>query len=299
MTVMKVGGCAQGVPFAGKGWGLRAKGNHLDLDEIEAQMLQLEQAECPVEHIFGPGLYIRQVSMQAGIIALGHMQKHPHMNNFVKGRVLMLNEDGTTKELVAPMTFLAPPGRKIGLILEDVTWQNIYPTEERDVEKLEAYYLDKTALSVSTYALANEAREDDRQDFMAMLEEFGLSAEEVNEASKRQDDLIPMPYGFNRTAVFSSGIDGKGLFATANIKSGEIICPALFEGKRTPAGRYANHSKFPNAGALRMDNGDVVLIALFDIQGCIGGFVGEEITVDYRQLYADLRPQSAGLIKEG
>jgi hypothetical protein len=278
----------------------------LNLAKVEEAMLQLPQAECPVEHIFGPGLYIRQVSMQAGIIALGHMQKHPHMNSFVKGRVLMLNEDGTTRELVAPMTFLAGPGRKIGLILEDVVWQNIYPTDERDVEALEAYYLDKTAASLNAYALSNEAREDDREDFLKVLEEFGLTAEQVREESELTDDLMPMPYGFNRTAVFSSGIEGKGLFATANIKAGEIICPALFQGKRTPAGRYANHAKFANAGALRMDNGDVVLVALYDIQGCIGGFAGEEITVDYRQILEmrlvetiSQRPESAGTHKEG
>ena len=67
------------------------------------------------------------------------------------------------------------------------------------------------------------------------------------------------------------------------LKSGEIIAPARLDGKRTPAGRYTNHSKNPNSIMILRDNNDIDLVAKKVIKGCQGGNLGEEITIDYRQ----------------
>ena len=111
------------------------------VDEAEKVMLSLKQEPCPVIHRFGPGVYIREVSIKSGIVAIGHHKNFEHTNIFLKGKVLMLNDDGTKTELQAPMIFTGKPGRKVGLILEDMVWLNVYPTDETDVEKLEAYFL--------------------------------------------------------------------------------------------------------------------------------------------------------------
>jgi hypothetical protein len=87
---------------------------------------------------------MREVTIPSGSIAIGHHQNFEHMNIFLKGRVTMVNSDGTTSELNAPMCFVGKPGRKIGYIHEDVVWLNVYPTEETSVEKLEAHYLTKS-----------------------------------------------------------------------------------------------------------------------------------------------------------
>ncbi len=115
-----------------------------NLEEIEGRMLALPQANCPVFHYFAPGLYVRELHMQAGTMAIGHMQKFHHLNILIKGRILMLNPDGSQKELCAPMTFMGAPGRKVGYVLEDIIWQNIYPTEETDIEKLEDFFIERS-----------------------------------------------------------------------------------------------------------------------------------------------------------
>ena len=66
----------------------------------------------------------------------------------------------------------------------------------------------------------------------------------------------------------------------------ELIAPARIDGKRTPAGRFTNHSKTPNAEMVLSGNGDIFLFAKQSISGCKGGNVGAEITVDYRQAMA-------------
>jgi hypothetical protein len=116
------------------------------VEVLEHGFLQQEQQDCPVVHRFGPGIYIREVTIPAGTFSIGHYQKTTHLNNMVAGKVIMVGEDGSKTELVAPQTFVCGPGRKIGLILETMIWQNIYATNETDIEKLESMFLEKAKL---------------------------------------------------------------------------------------------------------------------------------------------------------
>ena len=266
----------------------------LRVEEVERKMLLLPQADCPLHHHFGPGIYVREVHIPAGAIAIGHHQKTVHMNVMIKGRVLMLNEDGSSRELVAPMTFVGQPGRKVGYILEDVVWQNIYPTDETDVEKLEATYLDKSDSwlehKATRDAIKALSHETDLDDYRLALEEEGFTEEIARSQSENEDDQIPMPYGWSKVSVRDSLIEGKGLFANHTISAGEIIAPGRIDGKRTPAGRYTNHAKDPNAEMVKLLNGDINLVAITDIYGCKGGSIGDEITIDYRQALALSKP---------
>lgn len=258
-----------------------------DIAKAENSMLQLPQAECSVIHHFGPGLYVREVHMPAGILAIGHEQRFEHLNVFLKGRVRMLNDDGTTTDLVAPMMFVGKPGKKAGYVLEDVVWQNIYATDETNIEKLERMFLvksDEFATHQAAQATARAAaHEDDRADYLAMLDETGFDHSTARSQSENEADQCTFPFGAWRVKTGASAIEGTGLFATAPIGDGELIAPARIDGKRTPAGRFTNHSKSPNAEMVLLPNGDINLISLKSIAGCHGGQDGEEITIDYRQ----------------
>jgi hypothetical protein len=256
------------------------------IEEVEHKLLQLPQVSCPVHHKFSPGLYIRELFMPAGTLAIGHEQNFAQFNVMLKGRVLMLNADGTTKELVAPLTFTGQQGRKIGYVLEDMVWQNIYPTNETDVETLEKTYLNKSAVWQANQEVQKNLltlqREVDRQDYKAMLVDLGVSRELVKTQSENEDDMFPISLENRKVCLADSPIHGKGLFATAPIEAGEVILAARLSGKRTQAGRYTNHAKEPNARMVKDAQGDLYLIALKQIQGYHGGDLGEEITVDYR-----------------
>ncbi len=118
----------------------------LDKVEIlEGEFLKQVQVDCPVVHRFGPGTYIREVKIPSNTYAIGHHQNFEHINVFLKGRVSILNDDGSFTEMVAPMVFIGKPGRKVGYIHEEITWLNIYPTEETDVDKLEGHFVTKSA----------------------------------------------------------------------------------------------------------------------------------------------------------
>jgi hypothetical protein len=44
------------------------------------------------------------------------------------------------------MTFVGKPGRKVAYIIETVVFQNIYATDETDIEKLENMFVENPAL---------------------------------------------------------------------------------------------------------------------------------------------------------
>ena len=258
-----------------------------NLPEVEKVFLAQPQVSCPVVHRFGPGIYMREVTIPAGAIAIGHRQKTEHLNIFLKGKITALNDDGSVVELTAPMIFVSQPGRKIGVAHEDVVWMNVYATNETSVERLEEMFLDKSEVWTESEAsrVSGLKRKIDQDDFLAACKEIGVDPSDVRKISENNDDMMDLPFGGYKIKVGKSHIEGQGLVATADIEPGEVIAPARIGDKRTIAGRYTNHSKEPNARMVwtRHFPNDIGLIATKKILGCHGGQDGEEITVDYRE----------------
>lgn len=260
-----------------------------DVDALQKTMLAMPQVGCNVIHRFGPGIYIREVFIPAGTFAIGHYQKYEHMNVFLKGKVLMVN-DGRAEELIAPMSFVGQPGRKVGYIVEDMYWQNIYATDERDIQKLESMFFDKSAdfeeCQSQKLLIEHTIKEIDRADYAQILIEIGITQDQIDE-EVFADNLIALPSDSYKFMLADSPIHGTGVFATAEIGEGEIIAPARLGKKRTPLGRYTNHSAIPNALMVSHPSGDMYLVASRSIDGMQGGAPGEEITIDYRQALAE------------
>ena len=257
------------------------------VQQLEAEFLKHEQVDCPVVHRFGPNIYIREVTIPAGTLSIGHYQKTEHLNIMISGRVTMVNEDGSKNELIAPQVFVSKPGRKIGYIHEKMVWQNVYATLETDVEKLESMFLEKSITWQENQKAQNLLltldHSSDVADYYLAIAEYGFDHETVRKQTENMDDQIPMPFGNYKMMIANSRIDGKGVFATGNIAQGEVIAPARIDGKRTPVGRYSNHAKNANGIMVLRDNGNIDLVANKAINGCQGGNLGEEITIDYRQ----------------
>jgi hypothetical protein len=244
--------------------------------ELESAMMQAPQVECPVVHHFGPGVYIREVRIPAGTLAMGHHQKFDHINILLQGKVLVMGDNGP-QVLEAPFMFTGKPGRKFGIVLEDLVWQNVYATELRDVDAIEDHFIDKSAgfcdLQERILELLSAAHDKDRKDYAQLID-----------GRKSEDEMlcIPMPDGWQVTTVRPSAIEGLGTFIDSGAAAGTVIGPISIGDKRTPLGRFLNHSSDPNAEARRVGN-DVVLVALRNISGKRGGFAGDEITVCYNQ----------------
>lgn len=260
----------------------------LSMEQPEKTMLQMQQVECSVVHHFGPGVCIREVFMPAGTLAIGHKQKFDHLNVMLRGKVMVANDDGTTQILTAPVIFTGKAGRKIGYVMEDMVWQNIYPTNIKDADAVEAFFVEKSDDwhndQATKFAIDSVSKSFDREDYLKLLADCGIPHEIALQQSENQSDFVWVDSPKTRVSI--SPIEGKGLFATFPLKAGQIICPARINGNRSQAGRYTNHSAHPNAKMVLLDSGDIDLVALIDIEGSKGGSMGTEITIDYRQALA-------------
>jgi len=121
----------------------RANDDAEKIERLEGAMLELPQVDCHEEHFFAPGLYIRQITIPAGVLVVGHEHKTEHVNIMLKGRVTVATAEGVAT-LVAPMTFIAPAGRKVAIAHEETVWQNVHATEERDLAKIEEAFIRKS-----------------------------------------------------------------------------------------------------------------------------------------------------------
>ena len=114
------------------------------VEALLPELRNMPQVDCNTQHYFGPSLYIREVTMPAGTVVIGKAHKAPHMCVMLQGKMILIAEDGSRKEVKAPLTFVGTPGRKVAYIVEDTVFQNIFVTEETDVEKLELMLVDDT-----------------------------------------------------------------------------------------------------------------------------------------------------------
>jgi hypothetical protein len=260
-------------------------GLHERIDEVTAKLLAMPQAPMPVIHRFSRGLYIREVYMTAGAFVIGFEHKAEHFNVMLQGHLVMVNDDGTTTNYIAPQSYSSPPGRKVAYIVKDVVWQNIFPTDETDIDVLE----DELLIKTEDYQL-NEAQrktaervehEPDRFHYADMLAENGLTEQWVRMMSENQFDQIDFPGPVHPYRLAESPIEGTGYYLTVPARAGMILAPARIGDKRAPADRYVNHSGTPNAAMQKGEDGNLYLVAIANIDGCLGGGIGTEVTTDY------------------
>lgn len=117
-------------------------------EEIAAavrELLALPQVECPLTHLFAPGVYWREILMPAGSIVIGAEHKTEHFNVVLAGELRLLVA-GRWERIVAPAVFVSKPGvQKTLHMLTDVRWATIHPTTETRLDKLEEELIVVTA----------------------------------------------------------------------------------------------------------------------------------------------------------
>lgn len=251
-----------------------------EVERIESLLLNVPQADMPVTHRLAHEQYSREVFIPAGTFAIGHAHRHSCFDFVLQGRALVVM-NGTLKEVVAPCVMVSEPGaRKVGIIIEDMRWATTHPTNETDPDRLEDLLLIKSPSFLRYQKAVNPERiEQDHASFGSAIKELGVTHEEVQAMTLCDTDLMPMPDEFVGTVyLLPSKIHGKGIFAGKMFDAGDRIAPARIGSLRTPAGRFVNHSAYPNATAEINENGDIFFVAADKIP------IGIEITADYRQV---------------
>jgi hypothetical protein len=109
------------------------------VERLESYLREFPQVEIKAEHKFAPGLYIRQITIPAGVLATGAACKEEHFSVMVSGRMSVL-ADGAIRDIAGYHDWIAPAGvKRVGIAVEDTVWFTVHPnpTNERDIAKLE------------------------------------------------------------------------------------------------------------------------------------------------------------------
>ena len=221
----------------------------------------IEESGIRHVHHFAPGVYAREMIVPAGVLLTGAVHRTEHVSIFLSGRMLVPDDNGGSVEISGPMVEIGMPGiKRVGLALEEVRWITVHPTDETDLDTLEAELV--TNDPVEAQALA------DRVDYRRL----GISDSLIERMREIEVHHVPVE-GVEFARSMRHGI---GLFATDSFHTGAIIGAAIVDGRLMACLRYANHSADPNAQVFRDSGENATLMALRDIQA------GEEITVDYR-----------------
>lgn len=250
-------------------------------------LLKLPQAEIVTEHTFKPGVYERKITIPPWTVLTGAEHKTAYHVRLEKGRIAV-NTDEDVKVLEAPCEFDVKAGaQRAGRVFEnEVVWVDIYdnPDDCTDLAVLEdrLYVVPECGLADSRTAVQKA-----RVDYNAFLYQIEMTQAEIDQIVYIESDLIDMPEGV-AVELRDSPIHGKGLFATRDYSAGEIVCPGRLGGKRTPGGRFINHSPEYNIIPKKIGD-DIYAIAAKDIRA------NDELLVDYR---ASMRV-NFGLILQG
>ena len=248
--------------------------------ELAVALSKEIQAYTPVINRIGGGVYIREAYFPKGTLIVGATHTDSHLNMLISGSINVVAEDQILN-LVAPHFFTSSPSSKVGFCLTDVVWQNIYAYK---ADKYENILDDLVKFDMVDFTYREKDVEQDQEDYQLFLTQIDHSEESVSRMVKNTTDRTPLPDGSYLFEAHPSKIHGKGLFATCNISSGFVIGPMRINNKRTVLGYNINHSKIPNCNATIDLLGNMYLVASKDIYGQYGNILGNELTVDYRQV---------------
>jgi hypothetical protein len=243
---------------------------------LQDALLEMPQADIVTVHTFLPGVYERKIIVPPWTVLTGAAHKTGYRVRLEKGTIAV-NRETEVVVLTAPCEFESKAGeQRAGRVFEEeVIWVDVYdnPDDCQDIETLEnrLYAVPECGLGDTRKQLAIESARADYQLFLAQL---GVDQDAIDAIVTIESDLIDMPEGHN-VELKASPVHGIGMFATRHFFAGEVICPGRLNGKRTPAGRYINHSCDANVIPYKFDD-DIYVITIKNVP------VGGELLVDYR-----------------
>lgn len=104
----------------------------------------LPEPDCPLEHVFAPGAYGRQIFIPKDSLIVGKIHKHAHLNFLMQGTVTVATEEGPVR-LTAPLMMVSKAGTKrVVYTHEDTIWATVHLTDSTDLDEIEEQIIAKT-----------------------------------------------------------------------------------------------------------------------------------------------------------
>jgi hypothetical protein len=109
----------------------------IEIAQIASIFSYFPQVEMPVNHMFAPKVYMREIFMPSGSFIIGKKHNTKHFNIAISGKAKVMSGEGVF-EVQAPYVFVSDVGvQKLLYIMEDMRWLTVHPTDETDIQVLE------------------------------------------------------------------------------------------------------------------------------------------------------------------
>jgi len=116
------------------------------IDELEMAMLEnFDVIDCPLNHRFTDGMYVREIFMPAGSFITSKIHKTQHQYFVLKGSVSVWIDGGEEHFIEAPYIGVTEPGtRRVLYVWEDCIWATSHPNPDNEtVEQIEERIIEK------------------------------------------------------------------------------------------------------------------------------------------------------------
>ena len=92
----------------------------------------------PLEHFFCDGIYVRKITIPAGIICTGKIHRHQHPAFLLKGKVTVFTEQTGSEIISAPAFMVSEAGTKRAILShEETEWYTVHRTDKTDLDEIE------------------------------------------------------------------------------------------------------------------------------------------------------------------
>lgn len=129
------------------------------IDALEVALLnRFEKIDCPLNHTFGDGLYVREIFMPAGskVTSKIHKERHPYF--VMKGSANVFVDGVGWRLIEAPCFGWTEAGtRRVLDILTDTFWITVHsnPDDAKDLDKIEERIIEKH-INIYSHKIENE-----------------------------------------------------------------------------------------------------------------------------------------------
>jgi redox-sensitive bicupin YhaK (pirin superfamily) len=114
------------------------------LTTLAKELRKHEETKLQPYHWFAGNVYLRELEIPEDTVCVGKIHKHEHFVILAQGSC-RINTDTGMQDIAAPFIWISKPGDQRALVTyEDCVFLTVHanPTDERDMEKLEASIVD-------------------------------------------------------------------------------------------------------------------------------------------------------------
>jgi hypothetical protein len=131
------------------------------------QITRLQEAMLPIQcpqpeptHFFAPGMYLRELTVPAGMLLVGKIHKHSHFLVVTKGRAEVISEFGRTIVEPGHISVSQAGVKRVVLALEDTQFITVHlnSTDTEDLAVIEAEHIEPEVLELASPSTQGELK---------------------------------------------------------------------------------------------------------------------------------------------